>query len=80
MKSLINALFRAIARAIATEAGELMSVRRKYHLLQSEIYSPAEDVARRQSLRQSNRPEPVALQRCHGARRHLHLIARRSAA
>ncbi|MDP2793019.1 MAG: hypothetical protein Q8O25_02890 [Sulfurisoma sp.] len=39
MKALLHALLRYIAQVAASEAGELLSVRRKAHLLQNEMYS-----------------------------------------
>lgn len=39
MKNLLAALIRAITRAAASEAGELLSVRRKAHLLQAGMYA-----------------------------------------
>lgn len=39
MKTLLTALFRAIARVAASESGELLSVRRKAHLLEAERYA-----------------------------------------
>lgn len=39
MKSLLKAFFRYLAAIAASEAGELLSVRRKSHLLQAEMYA-----------------------------------------
>ena len=39
MQSLFKALLRYLAAVAATEAGELLSVRRKAHLLEAERYS-----------------------------------------
>jgi hypothetical protein len=38
MLPILQTLLRALARAVASESGELLSTRRKYHLLQSELY------------------------------------------
>ncbi len=39
MKSLLKAFFRYLAAVAASEAGELLSVRRKAHLLEAERYT-----------------------------------------
>ena len=39
MKALLQAILRSIANLAASEAGELLSVRRKAHLLQHEMYA-----------------------------------------
>jgi len=39
MKALLKAILRSIANVAASEAGELLSVRRKAHLLQHEMYA-----------------------------------------
>jgi len=39
MKSLLKAFFRYLAAVAASEAGELLSVRRKAHLLEAERYA-----------------------------------------
>jgi len=38
MLPILQTLLRALARVVASESGELLSTRRKYHLLQSELY------------------------------------------
>jgi hypothetical protein len=38
MKTFLTALLRALARVAQSEAGELLSVRRKAHLLEAERY------------------------------------------
>lgn len=39
MKSLLKAFFRYLAAVAASEAGELLSVRRKAHLLEADRYA-----------------------------------------
>lgn len=39
MKTFLTALLRALARVAQSEAGELLSVRRKAHLLEAERYA-----------------------------------------
>lgn len=58
MKSLLTALLRAVARIAASEAGELLSVRRKTHLLEAARYARIE--ARGAAERQAAKPLPTA--------------------
>jgi len=39
MKTILKTLMRAIARALASESGELLSTRRKSHLLYGDMYA-----------------------------------------
>lgn len=39
MKSLLKTFFRYLAEVMASEAGELLSVRRKAHLMEAERYA-----------------------------------------
>ncbi len=65
MKSLLKAFLRYLAEVAASEAGELLSVRRKAHLLEAQRYS-----------RLASQPQPnpgrapaIAVSRCAGSMR-----------
>lgn len=75
MKLLLKALGRALARAIATEAGELLSVRRKYHLLQSDMYARLAADASPQAKPKAAPPKAISFSRCAGGARHAQIAS-----
>jgi hypothetical protein len=68
MKSLLTALFRAIARIAESESGELLSVRRKAHLLEAERYARLAEA--RKAPRRAEAPQALTFSRCRNVLRH----------
>lgn len=73
MKTLLNALMRAIARVAASEAGELLSVRRKAHLLQAEMYTRLDASENPQA--KAAAPAVVSASRCPSMPRNVRMTA-----
>lgn len=72
MKNLLIALWRALAPLLQSEAGELLSVRRKAHLLEAQRYARL-DAAARPPRRPAAPREPLTAHRARGLpTRHAH--------
>lgn len=76
MKTILKTLVRAIARAVASESGDLLSTRRKAHLLHGDVYTRLGSDAETEALRTNETLDDAESGGLLATRRQAHLLQR----